>query len=166
MRIVNPNNRVFVLNYNSVVSGQLFSFNCNYEYVTTNIFPWSRTPSSVTSFSDILFILLNNYLIEQEIVLNDCLTSSLVSFWYVDVSINNTRLVHFPFFNGYGTQQVPNDNLWRSAVNSALSELLNFNYYYFFVGDVVTIYNLLCPNTQNLISVDINIGINFIIECN
>jgi hypothetical protein len=48
----------------------------------------------------------------------------------------------------------------------ALSQLLGFSYYYFFVGEVVTIYNLLCPSTQNLVAVDINVGINFIIECN
>jgi len=166
MRIVNPNNRVFILNYNSAATGQLFSFNCNYQYVTTNIFPWTTTTLGTTSFSDVLFIILNNYLLEQGIILSNCLTSSVNSLWYVDISINNTTLVKFPFFNGYGTTQVPNDNQWRSAVNSALSQLLNFSYYYFFVGDVVTIYNLLCPDTQALVNVDINVGINFSIECN
>jgi hypothetical protein len=166
MRIVNPNNRVFILNYSSVASGQLFSFDCNYQYVTTNIFPWNITSLGVTSFSDVLFNVLNNYLTEQGLILSDCLTSSVDSLWYVDIAINNTTLVKFPFFSGYGSVQVPNDNQWRSAVNSALSQLLNYNYYFFFVGDVVTIYNLLCPNTQALISVDINVGINFSIECN
>ena len=166
MRIVNPNNRVFILNYNSEASGQLFSYDCNYQYVTTNIFPWSSSSSGVLSFSDVLYNVLNSYLNSQGILLSDCVSSSLNSFWSVDIRINNVNLVTIPFFNGFGTTQIPNDNQWRTAVNSALSELLDYSYYYFFVGDVVTIYNLLCPPTQNLISVDINVGINFTIECN
>lgn len=166
MRIVNPNNRVFILNYNSEASGQLFSYDCNYQYVTTNIFPWSSSSSGVLSFSDVLYNVLNSYLNSQGILLSDCVSSTLNSFWSVDIRINNVNLVTIPFFNGFGITQIPNDNQWRTAVNSALSELLDYSYYYFFVGDVVTIYNLLCPPTQNLISVDINVGINFTIECN
>jgi len=166
MRIVNPNNRVFILNYNSEASGQLFSYDCNYQYVTTNIFPWSSSSSGVLSFSDVLYNVLNSYLNSQGILLSDCVSSTLNSFWSVDIRINNVNLVTIPFFNGFGITQIPNDNQWRTAVNLALSELLGYSYYYFFVGDVVTVYNLLCPPTQNLISVDINVGINFTLECN
>lgn len=166
MRIVNPNNRVFILNYNSVVSGQLFSYDCNYQYVTTNIFPWSNQNSGVSSFSDVLYNVLNSYLNNQGLLLSDCVSSTLNSSWFVDITINNVNLVRFPFFNGFGTTQVPNDNQWRTAVTLALTELLGYSYYYFFLGDVVTIYNLLCPPTQNLVNVDINVGINFTIECN
>jgi hypothetical protein len=166
MRIVNPNNRVFILNYNSVANGQLFSYDCNYQYVTTNIFPWVSESSGVSSFSDVLYNVLNTYLNSQNILLSDCLSNSLNSFWSVEIKINGVVLVTLPFFSGVGTTQVPNNSQWRSTVNLALSQLLGFSYYYFFVGNVVTIYNLLCPPTQNLVAVDINVGINFIIECN
>ena len=166
MRIVNPNNRVFILNYNSVASGQLFSYDCNYQYITTNIFPWATETSGVSSFSDVLYNVLNTYLNTQNILLSDCSTSSLNSSWYVEIKINGFVLVTVPFFNGVGTTQVPNNSQWRTAVNLALSQLLSSSYYYLFVGDVVTIYNLLCPPSQDLVAVDINVGINFTIECN
>ena len=166
MRIVNPNNRVFILNYNSVASGQLFSYDCNYQYITTNIFPWATETSGVSSFSDVLYNVLNTYLNTQNILLSDCSTSSLNSSWYVEIKINGSVLVTSSFFSGVGTTQVPNNSQWRTAVNLALSQLLSFSYYYLFVGDVVTIYNLLCPPSQDLVAVDINVGINFTIECN
>jgi hypothetical protein len=166
MRIVNPNNRVFILNYNSVATGQLFSYDCNYQFVTTNIFPWSVGSNGVSSFSDVLYNTLNTYLNDIGFQLNECILSTLITSWFVEIQIDGTNLIQIPFFEGFGPLEVPNDNDWRVAVNTALLRLIDFSYYYIVFGDVITIYNLLCPEDQEIESLNINVGINFKLECN
>ena len=166
MRIVNPNNRVFILNYPSEAMGQLFSFDCNYQSVTTNIYPWSVSVNGVTSFSDILFQLVNDYLTTQNLVLDECSTNSLISQWFVQISVNDVVKVNNSFFNGTTMSQVPNDNQWRNALVIGLNQFLNDGFFYFFVGNQVTIYNLKCENNLSTQKLDINVGINFTIQCN
>jgi len=155
-----------VTNDPCLAQGQLFSYDCTSETATCAIYPWiGNQISDVSSFSQVLYSVLYNYLNSQGYQLSDCLTNTLYSQWYVDVRIDGTQLIQSKFFEGYGTSQVPTNNQWKAALLFNLSQLINDGYYFYVNGNTVTVYNLTCVGTTNVSTLQINVGVNIDITC-
>jgi hypothetical protein len=149
-----------------VAQGQLFSYDCTSETATCSIYPWiGNQTSDVSSFSQVLYTVLYNYLNSQGYQLSDCLTNTLYSQWYVDVKINGTQVIQSKFFEGYGTSQVPTNNQWKAALLFNLSQLIDDGYYFYVNGNTVTVYNLTCAGTTEVTTLQINVGVNIDITC-
>jgi hypothetical protein len=149
-----------------LATGTLFAFDCTTESANCFIYPWIGSSSEITSFSQILFSVLNSYLNSQGLTLSECNTSSLLSEWFVDVRIDGNIMFQTPFFTGYGTGQVPTNNQWKAALLLNLSQLVNDGYYFYVNGNVVTVYNLACAEDDIPSTLQINVGINIDITCN
>lgn len=155
-----------VTNDPCVAQGQLFSYDCTSETATCSIYPWiGNQTSDVSSFSQVLYTVLYNYLNSQGYQLSDCLTNTLYSQWYVDVKINGTQVIQSKFFEGYGTSQVPTNNQWKAALLFNLSQLINEGYYFYVNGNTITVYNLTCVGTTEVTTLQINVGVNIDITC-
>lgn len=155
-----------VTNDPCVAQGQLFSYDCTSETATCSIYPWiGNQTSDVSSFSQVLYTVLYNYLNSQGYQLSDCLTNTLYSQWYVDVKINGTQVIQSKFFEGYGTSQVPTNNQWKAALLFNLSQLIDDGYYFYVNGNTVTVYNLTCAGTTEVTTLQINVGVNIDITC-
>ena len=155
-----------VTNDPCLAQGQLFSYDCTSESATCAIYPWiGNQISDVSSFSQVLYSVLYNYLNSQGYQLSDCLTNTLYSQWYVDVRIDGTQVIQSKFFEGYGTSQVPTNNQWKAALLFNLSQLINDGYYFYVNGNTVTVYNLTCVGTTNVTTLQINVGVNIDITC-
>jgi hypothetical protein len=155
-----------VTNDPCLAQGQLFSYDCTSETATCAIYPWiGNQISDVSSFSQVLYSVLYNYLNSQGYQLSDCLTNTLYSQWYVDVRIDGTQVIQSKFFEGYGTSQVPTNNQWKAALLFNLSQLINDGYYFYVNGNTVTVYNLTCVGTTNVSTLQINVGVNIDITC-
>ena len=149
-----------------LATGQLFSFDCTNQSATCSIYPWiGPNPSDVTSFSQLLYNVLYNYLDTQGYLLSDCNANSLYSQWYVDVKIDGVTVIQNKFFDGYGTGQVPTNNQWKTALILNLQQLVNYGYFFYVNGNEVTIYNLTCASSSEPITLQINVGINIDISC-
>jgi hypothetical protein len=149
----------------------IFPVDCPVQSTECPTYPWDTNPQ-VQQFSGVLAFLLNQYLIDNGYVLNDCLVNSLNSQWYVDIRVNNIMIIQIPFFTGVGLT-IPNlsypstNTAWDIALTDALDELKVYGYDYYFTGnDTVVIYNNICSENDNGINLKINVGINFNILCN
>jgi hypothetical protein len=155
-----------VTNDPCIAQGQLFSYDCTTESAPCSIYPWiGNQVSDVSSFSQVLYTVLNNYLNSQGYQLSQCLTDTLYSQWYVDVKINGSQVIQSKFFEGYGTSQVPTNNQWKAALLFNLSQLINEGYYFYVNGNTVTVYNLTCAGTTETTTLQINVGVNIDITC-
>jgi len=149
-----------------IAQGQLFSYDCTTESASCLIYPWiGNQVSDVSSFSQVLYSVLYNYLNTQGYQLSQCLTDTLYSQWYVDVKINGSQVIQSKFFEGYGTSQVPTNNQWKAALLFNLSQLINEGYYFYVNGNTVTVYNLTCVGTTEVTTIQINVGVNIDITC-
>lgn len=152
----------------------IFSYDCPVETVECGLFPWVDTSTFrgtyAQSFGVVLGILLNNYLSENSIDINNCILDSIQSEWFVDIRIDDVIVYQQPFFNGVGytdpNLSVPSDEAWLDAVFMGLESLINFGYsYYLTNNDNVVIYNQVCSVSEVGINFKLNMGINFIISC-
>jgi hypothetical protein len=146
--------------------GNLFDWDCTSETATCSIYPWIGGVSEISSFQQVLYSVLNSYLTSQGLTLGDCVQSSLVTTWYVDVAISGSTVIQTPFYTGFGPSQVPTNLQWKNALILNLAQLINDGYYFTVNGNSVTVYNLACaPDEQNN-TLEINVGINIDINCN
>ena len=154
-----------------ILTSSIFTYDCPIQKVQCSIYPWENNPN-ISSFSNVLGLLLNNYLVSLNINLNDCLLNTLQSEWFVDLQINGITLVQYPFFNGLGYSNTglgsPSNNEWITGLTTALNMLENYGYNYYLVNkdNTVIIYNLSCSNNLTGVNFKLNVGINFNILCN
>jgi len=152
------------------VRSNIFRNDCNIEVVECGKYPWTNS-NTIINFNGVLGFVLNNYLTENGYELNDCQLNSLNTEWFVDIRINNTLLIHYPFFNGVGyiepSLSSPSITDWDNALVFALNDLKNYGYdYYFTNNDTLVIYNLICSVSDVGLNFNLNVGINFNIICN
>jgi len=151
------------------LNSNMFNFDCPVESVECPIYPWESNPS-ITSFGSVLGNVLTTYLTSNGQSTNNCDLNSMVTTWYVDLRINDTQLVVYPFFNGVGynipTISTPDVSDWDSAIVLALDLLKNYGYnYYLTSNNTVVVYNESCSISDTTINLKINVGINFQIYC-
>lgn len=145
----------------------IFRFDCPTWDVRCSKYPFNN---QIQNFSDVLSVLLNNYLTANGYVLNDCLINTLTTQWYVELYIDNVLLVDNIFYNGVGYNtpnlSFPTNTQWDNALVIALNNLGEFGYSYYLEGNDLVVYNTSCsiPNTKT--NFKLNVGINFNILCN
>jgi len=148
-----------------VAIGNLYGSDCLRESADCFVYPWIGQTNGVTSFSQILYSVLNSYLSSNGLQIGDCNTNSLYSQWFVEVKIDNVILIQNQFFTGYGIGQVPTNIQWKSALVFYLSQLISFGYYFSLNGNTVTVYKLGCAEDTIPSTLQINVGINIDIDC-
>lgn len=152
-------------------NGSIFPNTCVDETISCYVYPWDKTSSTVTSFSDVLNILLNNYLIANSLTLETCDPNTLTSYWYLDFNLNGNSIVHELIYTGYGVTDKPSNSTWLSALQTYLPEALN-NQGLGIIFDNATnkptfeIYNLGCDPQFFGNTIQLNIGVDFSIICN
>jgi hypothetical protein len=101
----------------------------------------------------------------MNLTINDCNSNSLYSEWFVDITLDNNQLIQQPFFNGYGLTDFPSQSQWIQALQNSLPQLINYNLGYYINNSTLYVQNLLCgQNLQNQ-TFELNVGINFSINC-
>ncbi len=147
------------------IISDIFNYTCNTEHAEFNIYPWFNGDVTVSNFSSILGNRVNNMLAESGLTLNQCYLNSVLSDWYVDLSINEVQIIKEYFYTGYGITDVPTNAQWRNALINYLPQLYDYGYTYSLEGNILTITNLTCL-TQNIVdTVSLNVGINININC-
>ena len=147
------------------IISNIFDYTCNTEYADFNIYPWFNGDVMVSNFSSILGNRVNNMLAQSGLTLNQCYENSVLTDWYVDLTINGEVIIKDSFYTGYGISDVPTNTQWRNALINYLPQLYNYGYTYYLNGNTLTITNLSCL-TQNIVdTVSLNVGINININC-
>jgi hypothetical protein len=147
------------------IISNIFDYTCNTEYADFNIYPWFNGDVTVSNFSSILGNRINSMLGQSGLTLNQCYQNSVLTDWYVDLTINGEQIIKESFYTGYGISDVPTDSQWRNALINYLPQLYNYGYTYYLNGNTLTITNLTCL-TQNIVdTVLLNVGINININC-
>jgi hypothetical protein len=143
----------------------IFNYTSNTEYADFNIYPWFNGDVTVSNFSSILVNRVNNMLGESGLTLNQCYENSILSNWYVDLTIGGEQIIKESFYTGYGLSDVPTNSQWRNALINYLPQLYNYGYTYYLDGNTLTITNL-ASLTQNISdTVLLDVGINININC-
>ena len=147
------------------IISNIFDYTCNTEYAEFNIYPWFNGDVTVSNFSSILVNRVNDMLAQSGLTLNQCYENSVLSDWYVDLTINGEQIIKESFYTGYGLSDVPTNTQWRNALINYLPQLYNYGYTYYLNGNTLTITDLACL-TQNVVdTVSLNVGINININC-
>jgi len=147
------------------IISNIFDYTCNSEYADFNIYPWFNGDVTVSNFSSILGNRINNMLAQSGLTLNQCYENSVLTDWFVDLTINGEEIIKESFYTGYGITDVPTNPQWRNALINYLPQLYNYGYTYYLNGNTLTITNLTCL-TQNMVdTVSLNVGINISINC-
>jgi hypothetical protein len=147
------------------IISNIFDYTCNTEYADFNIYPWFNGDVMVSNFSSILGNRIDNMLAQSGLTLNQCYENSVLTDWYVDLTINGEVIIKDSFYTGYGISDVPTNTQWRNALINYLPQLYNYGYTYYLNGNTLTITNLTCL-TQNIVdTVLLNVGINISINC-
>lgn len=147
----------------------LFRYDCNIQVVECGIYPWYNS-TTIVDFNGVLGVVLNNYLVDNGYILNDCQLNTLNTEWFVEIKINDDTIIQLPFFNGVGyldpVLSSPSTNQWDDALFEALNDLKNYGYdYYLTTDNTIVIYNMICSISDAGLNFKLNVGINFNIVC-
>jgi hypothetical protein len=147
------------------LNSNLFDYNCTDETANCPIYPWDNAESTATSFSDILYQSLNEFLKTQSLAINNCILSTLKTTWFIDLRIDNNIIVQESFYTGFGINGYPTNSQWQTALSTKLNEMFNLGYNYYFVGDTLYVSNLGCLGQNEEHTLNLNVGINIEINC-
>ena len=147
------------------IISNIFDYTCTTEYADFNIYPWFNGDVTVSNFSSILVNRVNNMLAQSGLTLNECSQNSVLSDWYVDLTINGEQIIKESFYTGYGMSDVPTNTQWRNALINYLPQLYNYGYTYYLNGNTLTITDLTCLTQNTVDTVSLDTGINININC-
>ncbi len=148
-----------------IITG-IFDNTCSQEYTQFPIFPWINDPTGVSSFNAILSNRVNNMLASSGLTLTQCIQSSIVSTWFIDLQIGTQQIISEQFYVGSGLNDAPTSMLWKQELMNYLPNLYNYGFSYFLDGNILKIYsNTLSPFNPGE-TVMLNVGINININCN
>jgi len=147
------------------IISNIFNYTCNTEYVDFSIYPWFNGDLTVSNFSSILVNRVNNMLAQSGLTLNQCQQNSVLTDWYVDLTIDGQQIIKEYFYTGYGMSDVPTNTQWRNALINYLPQLYNYGYTYYLNGNTLTVTNLACLTSNVIDTISLNVGINININC-
>jgi hypothetical protein len=144
------------------VISNIFDYDCSTEYVEFGIFPWVNGDLNVSSFQAILLNRINNYLSTLNLDLSQCIEDSVKSDWFLILKIGDEVILNEFFYTGFGINDVPTNNIWRSTLINNLPKLYNYGYTFTLNANTLTITNMtLTPkNLGELVSLQTGININ------
>jgi hypothetical protein len=151
------------------LTSNIYLYDCNIQTVECGMYPWYES-TTINSFNAVLGQTLNSYLTVNGYTLNDCLLNTLTTEWFVELKIDDTTVVQYPFFTGVGYTDLvlssPQTSDWDSALSIALNDLKIYGYdYYLTSTDTVVVYNAICSTSDEGVNFKLNVGINFNILC-
>lgn len=154
-----------------VATGNLFPNICVDETINCFVYPWDNGTTTVTSFTDVLSQVFNNYLTTNGLTLAQCPTSTLITDWYVDLRLNGVTILQQQIYTGYGITDYPTNSLWINSLETYLpGVLLGYGLGVSFDTTTnkptFTIYNLGCDPLFTGNTIQLNVGMNFSITCN
>jgi hypothetical protein len=139
-------------------NGQLYSYDCIDQTINCSV--------NIDSMPTILTNSINSCVSKSGYTTTDCVLSTLVSDWYVDVRLDNTILVQEKFFTGYGNQQYPTMAQWINALNSKLEYLYQDGLNYFIdENNILTVSNTTCYDDFTDKALTVNVGVDVKINC-
>jgi hypothetical protein len=139
-------------------NGQLYSYDCIDQTINCSV--------KIDSMPTILTNSINSCVSKSGYTTTDCVLSTLVSDWYVDVRLDNTILVQEKFFTGYGNQQYPTMVQWINALNSKLEYLYQDGLNYFIdENNILTVSNTTCYDDFTDKALTVNVGVDVKINC-
>ena len=139
-------------------NGQLYSYDCIDQTINCSV--------NIDSMPTILTNSINSCVSKSGYTTTDCVLSTLVSDWYVDVRLDNTILVQEKFFTGYGNQQYPTMVQWINALNSKLEYLYQDGLNYFIdENNILTVSNTTCYDDFTDKALTVNVGVDVKINC-
>ena len=147
------------------IIGSIYNYNCSTEYVELGVYPWLNGDSTVSNFQGVLAKALDEFLIAEGLTLDECITNSLETEWYVDVRLGSEVLIYEPFYTGYGLNDVPTNSRWKNSLASNLSVLSNYGLNYYINGNILNVTNMDCEPKNLQTKFILNIGINISITC-
>jgi hypothetical protein len=152
------------------IHASLFPYNCVDETFECSIYPWnsSSPTTTATSFKDILYQTVYNYMVNNSIPVS-CLnnnSNTLITDWYLVLSVGGTVLINEKVYTGFGLLQAPTNSDWLNYLNTYLPNVINYGYNYFFDEDMLYFYNAGCEATNQNKQFQLNIGLDFSINCN
>ena len=126
----------------------------------------------VSSFTGILGKVVINYIESIGKEVNSCDFNSINSEWFVDLRINDTIIAKNQFFNGvgYGNNSFssPSNSQWFDALIESLEGINDDGYDYYLTDNntKVVVFNSICSESAQNLTLSINVGINLKICCN
>lgn len=139
-------------------NGQLYYYDCIDQTLNCNI--------NINSIPTILTNSINSCISKSGYTTTQCVLSTLVSEWYVDVRLDSTVLIQEKFYTGYGNQDYPTNSQWISALNTYLEYLYQEGLNYFIdENNVLTVSNTTCYDNFTDKTLTVNVGVNIQINC-
>jgi hypothetical protein len=144
---------------------QLYTYDCPAQVIECGIFPWNNDPT-VVSFGYILNQTLQQYYESTNINYADCLGTTIIANWYVDLRINGAPIVQNQFLTTYGALNAPTQQQWLVALEDSLSTLQvdGYSYDIDIENETVSVFNNNCTSTFD--DFPINVGLDFQVLCN
>jgi hypothetical protein len=145
--------------------GSCFNYDCSTEFVEFKVFPWLNGNGTVTNFQGVLAQSLQTFLAQEDLTLNDCITNTLSTTWYVDLKLGNEQIIQYPFYQGDGLNDVPTNSLWKNSLADNLDNLYRYGLNYFLNGNTLNVTNMDCIPKNLQTQLTLNVGINISINC-
>lgn len=127
---------------------------------------------TVSSFTGILGKVVTDYIASIGKDAGSCNFNSINSDWFVDLRINNTIIAQNKFFTGvgYGNNSFssPSNSQWFDALIDTLDGINDSGYDYYLTNNntKVVVFNTICSESAQDLTLSINVGINLKICCN
>jgi hypothetical protein len=150
------------------MNGPLFPYNCADEMVTCSVYPWNGS-STVQNFKDVLYQTVTQYINSNS--LTNCNSNTLSTYWYLDLRLDGQILIQGQvpingvYRPGLGYLDVPTQNDWLNSLNNYLPQLINNGFNYSINGDTLYISNSGCDAKYTNKPVQLNVGLDFTINC-
>lgn len=148
------------------ITTNIFDYDCNTEFADFFIYPWLNGDVDVSNFTAILNNLVNKSLTQSGLTINDCITNSINSQWYLRLKIGNDTIINQYFYQGFGINDAPTTFLWRTTLIDNLYKLYQYGFTYTLNANKLTITNLGCVTANLQETVSLEACINLSINCN
>lgn len=162
-------------------TGSVYKLNCDVWYTLCNRYP--KNALEFNTFSGVFSDVITQW--EDNNDVSGCYRDgTIISEWFVDISINGTNIIQDVFFDGVGYSNpvgylcgdaMPCVSAWETALNNSLSTLILKGYDYRYEHGIddnldlpptkVRIWNTNCSVSPLKTTITINLGINFTITC-
>ena len=144
--------------------GPILTNDCQQASTVCDIYPWTSNPNISNNFGEVL-----NYVISQYTNNPLCDVNTITSNWYVNISLGGNQIINYKFFEGVGLDlfenSYPTPTEWLNALESQLDNLFSYGLGYEITGNQVTIFTVTCDSLNLNSEFQINVGIDFSINC-
>jgi hypothetical protein len=146
------------------LTGPIILNDCTEASTTCDLYPWISNPSLGSNFGGILSQVVSNSIQNP-----NCNPNTLVTQWYVNISLGGSTIINYKFFDGAGLSlegiSFPTQIQWLTALQTQLDTLINYGLDYIVSENEVTIFTVTCDGLNLNSEFKINVGINFTLSC-